>query len=163
MLNGCSQSYSNIFLSCRRSFFFFLSSPQRQQNCIFLSTNSYVLPSRNLKEEKMRKKPTQILQVINSGKMAAGILQAMGAASTNIFPDLMNLWKLNACKVAAKQPPPEAQHHFHLINFYLTALPDKATTATGKAVGYCPGNRASFFLRLVSSQAFKECSFLFVF
>lgn len=81
---------TQIFSSAAENVFF-LSSPQRQQNCIFLSTNSYVLPSRNLKEENRRKKPTQILQVINSGKMAAGILQAMGVASTNVFHEFMKV------------------------------------------------------------------------
>lgn len=65
--------------------------------------------------------------------------------------------------MAAKKPPPEAQHYFHLVNFYLTALPDKDTTALGKAVGHYPVNGGRFFLRLVSSQTVKECSFLFVF
>lgn len=43
------------------------------------------------KRRKKEKKPTQVLQVINSEKIAAGILQAMSVASRNIFPDFTNL------------------------------------------------------------------------
>lgn len=59
-----------------------LHFPKHKQLCVTIQ---------EFERRKNEKKPTQILQVINSGKIAAGILQAIGAAPTNIFPDLTNL------------------------------------------------------------------------
>lgn len=67
------------------------SSPQRQQNCIFPEHTQLCATIQEFKRIKKEKKPTQILQVINSGKTAEGILHAMGVAFTNIFPDPTHL------------------------------------------------------------------------
>lgn len=65
--------------------------------------------------------------------------------------------------MAAKKPPSKAQHHFHLVNFYLTALPDKATTALGKAVGHYPGNKPGFFSGLFQVRLLKNAGFYLFF
>lgn len=61
LLNDCPQSYSNIFCSCRKLFFHL----HKDSKIAFsLSTNSYVLPPRDLKkrggerEEKKKKQTT---------------------------------------------------------------------------------------------------------
>lgn len=76
-----------IFLSCRKLFLITtktakLHFPKHKQLCVTIQ---------EFKRRKNEKKPTQILQVINPGKMAAAILQAIGVAPTSIFPDLTNL------------------------------------------------------------------------